>query len=193
MRIASTPCHRSDHSHGAVTPQNTHSSNVTPLPPHNSDSNKLGSDKTKVSVIPLPGHTAQGLLPAEPKVTITLLSTPTHPKPASSPSHGGDNKHGHHHRGGGERGIKVKDSVKGSTQSHTAASSSLTAPTKLNLASTPCHRGNSRQRSQHLRGMVSGIKNTVSDLATPPTQLADTHQQSPFTMCNIICCQPHLY
>ena len=95
--------------------------------------------------------------------------------------------------GGGGRGVTVKDSVIGRTQSLTAACNSLTAPPLLNPASTICHRGNCSQRSQHLRGMVSGIKNKVSCLDTPPTQLADTHQHRHHLQCAMLPTVSHTY
>ena len=99
-RFASSTCHRSDLSYGKGTPQDTHSSNVTP--PRLGDRNKLGSGKSHVSANPLPP---------------------------------------------------------------------LSALTWLNPASSPCHGGNSSRRVKHLMGMENGIKNTTTDLDTPPTHV----------------------
>ena len=60
-------------------------------------------------------------------------------------------------------------------------------------AYTPCHGGNSSQQSQHLGGMVSGTKNTVSYLDTPPTQLVDAHQHSFHVQCAMSPAVSHTY
>ena len=75
---------------GAGTPQNTHSSNVTPPPPppplRHGDSNKLGSKKsqTKISVNPLPPPRHGVCNLQNSGVTLTLLATPTRPNPSQA-------------------------------------------------------------------------------------------------------------
>ena len=80
--------------------------------------------------------------------------------------------------GGGIEANKLRTQSLAALRAAKLQAATSLPPPGLTLRPTPCHVGNSNQRSQHLRGMVSGIKSTVSYLDTPPTQLANAHQHS---------------